>query len=79
MSLFHLLRDHNRALLPIVPDDFINIPASDSDKVCLTGRASQRINHYFIYVAPAPFFAGLERFDDWMMALMKMPGGMVVG
>lgn len=56
---------------------------ANRDKLCpdhwLTRRASQRIKHYFIYVAPAPFFAGFKRFDDWMMALMKMPGGMVVG
>jgi hypothetical protein len=39
---------------------------------------SQRVEHHFINIAPTPFFAGFERFDDWVMALVKMVSGMAV-
>jgi hypothetical protein len=39
---------------------------------------SQLIEHHFIYKAPAPFFAGLERFHDRMLGRVKVFGGVLV-
>jgi len=36
------------------------------------------IKHYFVHITPAPFFAGLEGFDDRMLAGLKMPGCMPI-
>jgi hypothetical protein len=39
---------------------------------------SQLVKHHFIDIAPAPFFARLEGFDDRVFGRMKMFGGVFV-
>lgn len=42
------------------------------------GRQQTLFEHHFVNVAPAPIFAALERLNDWMLARVKMLGGVFV-
>jgi hypothetical protein len=41
-------------------------------------RFSTLVQKHFVNIAPAPIFAGLEGFDDGVLGLVKMFGGVFV-
>jgi hypothetical protein len=53
---------------------FVNPYVSEIDESC----RSKRLEEEFIYVAPAPVFSWLKRFNDRMPGCVKMSGGMFV-
>jgi hypothetical protein len=64
---------------PIIVSCCASLNISTFRQIFLSSRdSSQLVKHLFIDVAPAPVFAGLERFDDWVIGGLKVFGRVLV-